>query len=397
MGGRIEQAGELRSARVESLRALAALGVLAGHAVLVAAATERTPDALVHRLVLGGLLGVFLFFALTGYLLYLPFVRGGVNLRRYALNRALRILPLYWAVVAILYAAKPSGAQAADWWRFALFLQNYSADTISRLDSPMWSLVVEVQFYLLLPLLALGLAAVARGSLARAAAVVGLLALASFALRLDRVLLGDEAVTSPIGRFALPTVFFFFTSGMLLALLRVHLDRTGRTAAGSPSAWIAAGAALWLVAANEPTWEPVVWAASFLTLGGCVLPLRGSAVLARALEWRPLAAIGTASYSLYLWHLPVLLVLAGQSIAITAGGVQRFSGDPWPMAKLIVLGAAVSVAVAAVSYLVVERPFLRLRRRWAPRGRVEPWMTSPSSTPPPRPSSSDAATSPRPS
>jgi peptidoglycan/LPS O-acetylase OafA/YrhL len=360
----IGQAGEVRSARVESLRALAALAVLVGHALLIANA-GLPPETAKNRVLIGGGLGVFLFFTLTGYLLYLPFARGAVDLAGYARNRALRILPLYFAVAAILYAFQPNGARLEDWWRFALFLQNFSVDTLARLDSPMWTLVVEVQFYVLLPFLALTIGKLARGSLGRAALIVAALGLASFALRADRVLLAEGTdYTGLAGKYALPTLFFFFTSGMLLALLKLHLERTGRRAPGSSTAWLVAAAALWLLACVDYEWEPVIYLAGFLTVGACVLPLRAGA--ARLLEWRPLAALGVASYSLYLWHVPVLLALSGQSVVFEASGANRFVGAPDDFKLVLAGGLAASIAVAAASYWAVERPFLRLRRRWKP-------------------------------
>jgi peptidoglycan/LPS O-acetylase OafA/YrhL len=63
----------------------------------------------------------------------------------------------------------------------------------------------------------------------------------------------------------------------------------------------------------------------------------------RALEWRPLALVGVASYSLYLWHVPILDALGG------------------PHAKQL-------LAVAIASYRLVEAPFLRLRQCWEGSG-----------------------------
>src|SRR3954453_824914 len=106
-GGRIEQAGEQRSARIESLRALAALGVVVSHVYGATFAFGGTLYAsFPHRVLFGGGDGVWVFFVLTGYLLFWPFAskiyRGGtLDLRRYAFNRALRILPLYYAAVVV--------------------------------------------------------------------------------------------------------------------------------------------------------------------------------------------------------------------------------------------------------------------------------------------------------
>ena len=90
-GAEVTQAGELRSARIESLRAIAALGVLVGHEFVVARGLRF--DSYLDRVILGGGFGVDLFFALTGYLLFWPFARRlfgdgpRVDLRRYTLNR----------------------------------------------------------------------------------------------------------------------------------------------------------------------------------------------------------------------------------------------------------------------------------------------------------------------
>jgi peptidoglycan/LPS O-acetylase OafA/YrhL len=71
-----------------------------------------------------------------------------------------------------------------------------------------------------------------------------------------------------------------------------------------------------------------------------------------ALQWRPLAVIGVASYSLYLWHVPVIKAL------VDGGASTGF-------AVLTVIAVPVSIVVALASYAVIESPFLRLRRQWA--------------------------------
>jgi peptidoglycan/LPS O-acetylase OafA/YrhL len=81
-----------------------------------------------------------------------------------------------------------------------------------------------------------------------------------------------------------------------------------------------------------------------------VLPLReGRAV--RLLDTRSLAALGVVSYSLYLWHFPLIGLLARHLDAGFAG--------------LLAFALLICVPVAVASYFVIERPFLRLRRRWA--------------------------------
>ena len=378
-GLRIRQAGELRSVRIESVRAVAALAVLFGH-TWAASQTfgPRIWDSYPHRVLLGGGLGVYLFFVLSGYLLFWPFARahvaGGapVALGRYARNRALRILPLYFTVVAVLYVLEPAGARGSDWWRFALFIENFSHRTAARLDSPMWSLVVEMQFYILLPFLAAGIGRLARGSVRRALGVVAALAAASFALRLATVLLASppDQISPLTGRYSLPTLFFYFCAGMALALIRLARRedaRPWRGVAGSTDAWLAAAVVAWLIACVKFKYEPVTALAGALVVGACVLPLRPGPFV-RVLEWRPLAAVGLASYSLYLWHGPLVLWMEGGHYE---GAALRFTGPGWSFAGLLAVAAPVSIAVALVSYRLIESPFLRLRRRWSPAAAPE--------------------------
>lgn len=101
-----------------------------------------------------------------------------------------------------------------------------------------------------------------------------------------------------------------------------------------------------------------------LLVGVCVLPLRPG-LFTRVLEWRPLALVGIASYSLYLWHDPILEALSATLPA--ESGVAGLLGVGLPLCCLIAL----------VSYGLVERPFLRLRGGWAvpaaaPHGRTGP-------------------------
>ncbi len=362
-GDAISQAGELRSARVESLRALAALGVLFGHVYGFAHGFGPvTTSSFWHRVLLGGGFGVYLFFVLSGYLLYWPFAKrsfgGGeqISLSRYALNRALRILPLYYAVMVILLIVQERGGTLSEWWRWGLFAENFANSTFGKVDGVMWSLVVEVHFYVALPLLALLVTRLARGSLARAAIVIGAIGAAAFALRYATFLSVPAGRVDPILHDSLPSLFEFFALGMLLALLRVSWERRPPRlldgALGHSDLWLAAAVPLWAIVFWRYHLEIVAGLASVLMLGACVLPLRAGRLIS-ILEWRPLAVIGVASYSLYLWHYPIVLNIAHAS---------------WAPHGTVALGAVtipLSLAAALLSYNVIEAPFLRLRRRWA--------------------------------
>lgn len=378
----VSQAGELRSARIESLRALAALSVLAYHSLLYSKQLHPSTSA-VNEAVLGGAFGVFFFFTLSGYLLFWPFVKaifgGGrrINLGRYAINRALRILPLYYFLITLLLLTHQNASNPGQWWRFALFAENFSADTFFRGDAPMWSLVVEVQFYLLLPLIAALIAWVARRSPVRAALLLAVIGGVSLVLRVFPIEL--PLLPTYLWKVQIATLFFFFAAGMLLALLRLAWEAAPpRWLSGplaSADAWILASAPFWIVAVRDHRFEGLVAVAAFLMIGASVLPLRRG-WSTRLLEWRTLAVLGLASYSLYLWHTPVIAWLAGGHIAFKGGGF-TYDGPITEFPRLLLLALVVCGAIALLSYRFIESPFLRLRRRWtadagaapaAPRG-----------------------------
>ncbi|MGI8608650.1 MAG: acyltransferase family protein [Candidatus Dormibacteria bacterium] len=356
----VVQAGAPRSRRIESLRAVAALGVVISHvygtSVAYGPATEST---FLHRVLFGGGFGVLLFFALSGYLLFKPFALhrwgGGsaIDLGRYARNRALRILPLYYVLIVILliaYRAPPS-----FWVRFGLFAQSLFNDTVFRIDPPTWSLAVELQYYILLPFIAGGIAVLSRGRLAVATLVLLILGAISLALRLVTVYL--PAGASPAWRYAFPTNFVFFVPGMLLPLIQLRLagaaePRWLRSWLGNATLWWLAALAVFALVAYRYQLEALLVIATFLVVGACVLPLRGGRELA-VLDWRPLALLGVASYSLYLWHDPILAALARLHLA------------PSGFVPLILVALPACIVVAVISYAALEAPWLRLRSHWA--------------------------------
>src|SRR4051794_38940579 len=304
---RVVQAGEVRPARIESLRALAALGVLEGHVYGWAHHWDNAYlyGSFIHRVILGGGSGVFVFFALSGYLLFWPFAKQQfgegttIDLRRYALNRILRILPLYFAAVVLLMIINGG---LDEWWRFATFTWTFSTSTLGTVDGPLWSVVVEIHFYALLPFFALALGAITRR---RWGLGVGLL----LAIGLAGILFREWAVhqdphTAQLVRYSLPGTFYFFIPGMLVAMLRLRSFRM-------PPAWVwlAGSAVFWVIHfdRNYAGWAAAV--AAFLLIGGCVLAVSHAGPF-RVLDWRPLALAGVVSYSIYVWHMPIVESLA---------------------------------------------------------------------------------------
>jgi acetyltransferase len=356
----VSQAGERRLARVESLRALAALAVCAAHAW--GFAHHHRPegyDTFLERVIYGGGFGVYLFFALSGYLLFWPFARhywgegARIDLRRYAVNRFVRIMPLYWTVVIVLLILQEGGGTWEQWWRFMLLWENFSQETFGTVDGALWSLVVEVHFYLLLPFLAAGIARLAPNR-RQATIVVAGIGLLSLLLWIGKVTTAEHP--DRLWSHNIPATFYFFVPGMLLALARLTVEERRPAWLEGPAAhsglWLALSVGMWMIVFSNFRYSPLSTLASFLAVGACVLPLRES-LLRRVLDWRPLAAVGVVSYSLYVWHSRVEQNL--------------IKWDPFPDTTLGIMFLTIPLAIAAafVSYRVVEEPFLRLRRRWS--------------------------------
>src|SRR5712691_2846946 len=153
--------GNPRFGLLDGLRAIAALSVVALH---VGVYTDYFPGwqgAYVRQLASG----VTVFFLLSGFLLYRPFVaarfsgRNHVRVRDYARRRLLRILPAYWLALTFLalWPGLPGHPLGTGWWRYYGFLQDFRGDTLFNGLGTAWSLGTEVSFYLILPLYAFAL------------------------------------------------------------------------------------------------------------------------------------------------------------------------------------------------------------------------------------------------
>ena len=335
---------------LDGLRAVAALAVVLTHVAFQTGEVVRgTGGAVLARLDVG----VAVFFVLSGFLLYRPYALGRPpSPGRYAVRRALRIVPAYWVALAAVAVAAPVS------WAHVWLGQTYVGPPAPRFTQT-WSLCTEVAFYAALPLLArfrhaIGVSIL--GTYAYIAAVHGL-------GWPDRALLW------------LPGHLDWFAVGMLLA--SPSLPAAVRRAAAWPgTCWAAAGVLLWLVStpvAGPLTLAPIpgvaalVKEAAYAVIAGLVLvPAAYGSVgsgLGAVLASGPARWLGRVSYGVFLWHLLVL------SWVYSLTGWDAFSGRMLAVAVLTVLG---SVAVAALSWVVVERPALaladRLTRRPPRRG-----------------------------
>ncbi|HWH13306.1 MAG TPA: acyltransferase family protein, partial [Miltoncostaeaceae bacterium] len=319
----------------------------------------------------GGFLGVDVFLVISGFLITSLLLaerreRGRIDLVRFWVRRARRLLPALFVVMAatlaamvILHPEEVAGLRGATLaslgyvanWYFVFadvpYFEQFGRPSVFL---HLWSLAVEEQFYLVWPpVLALGLALATRRVMLALSLVAGAgsVALAwwlfdPFAAS-DRIYYGTD--TRAVGLLAGVVLAFLVPAAGLAPLgprRRRALDTAGFLAA--------AALVLLLVGLDE--------SGARLYQGGFALTAAVTAVLVlaaaqpgtrtgRALGWRPLVWVGKRSYGIYLWHWPVIqLTRAGQDVPI--------SGAP-----LVAVQVAVTVGAAALSYRFVETPVRR--------------------------------------
>jgi peptidoglycan/LPS O-acetylase OafA/YrhL len=357
---------------VEGLRAVAILAVILYHAGIFG----------------GGFVGVDVFFVISGYLitglLWREVCAGGrVSFSSFYGRRARRLLPAAMLVlVATVVAsaailsplaerdvAKDAAAAAlyASNYRFAALSTNYlGARTTPSPLQHYWSLAVEEQFYLLWPIVVVGMALAWRGLRSRVggrwgpgptsagpvALGLGAIGVASFGLSVHLT-----AVSQPWAFFSLPTRAWEFVAGGLIALGTPQLARLPRNVAGI-AGWIGAALILWSVLTFSGS-TPFPGTAALFPVGGtalliavgCAAPKRGTSL---ALSHRPLPAIGRISYAWYLWHWP----------ALTLG--EAAAGHPLSMVQKLAL-VAVTGWLAFLTVELLENPI-----RFSPRLMARP-------------------------
>jgi len=371
---------------VDSLRGLAALSVIAYHVSFSFRLGSDSPWAFLSQRLAGPPIpGVVLFFLISGFVLYRPFVLARLAgrplppLLPYAIRRAARILPAYWVALALVTAWL--GLHEVMSLRGAVtyfgFLQLYSTNpsTVTGGIGPAWTLCVEVTFYALLPLLALSVRRIA-GAGARSTVRSELTMCAALAL----VAVGWEVAIPavvPVGNAWWGTVFVLwwlpgcldlFAAGMALAVLSASVELRG----GDPPAWLErAPWVAWMLAAISLYGASAIqtvarphftlwWLSSheLKALGAAMLLVpaifgtRGG--LRRVLASRPLVWLGTISYGIYLWHLPIFDKFASRLV-------------PHGQVVTTLVVTCLTLAAASASFYLVERPAQRLARAYLRR------------------------------
>jgi peptidoglycan/LPS O-acetylase OafA/YrhL len=352
---------------LDGLRGLAVALVVAFHLALVP----------------GGWLGVDVFFVLSGFLitrllLHERDLSGRTDLVEFWRRRARRLLPALVLVLAgvaayaawypepaLLPADLPGQfvatiAYVANWFQIRAGTGYWDQFATPSPLEHMWSLAIEEQFYLAFPLVVAGALTLLRGRRSAFIVALALGAVGSWALAMvrlaeggsfDRVYLGTDTRVGAI------------LCGAVGGALSVHPGVGGAIARrarplGLPA--LASVVVLGVVVDGETAWSPVRWGlVPLLEIFVAVVLVAATtsgrpAASSRLLGAFPLVWLGGISYGLYLWHIPVVLA------------AERAWRDQ-PRWLVVVAAAAISVAMAQLSAVAIERPIRRRGLAVAPR------------------------------
>lgn len=327
------------SPALDGIRALAALVVVVYHARMSG--------------LTGGFFGVDVFFVLSGYLITRLLIAehersGRVRLGRFISRRLRRLLPALLLMLAVYLLVSPwvfpnlaPGKHLRDALLTVLYVVNYASflgGAVSVLGH-VWTLAVEMHFYLLWPLVLLGLLRLPRGL---AIACIALLYVLATAWRWW----GAENLTH-LWAFYVRTDTH--CSGLLLGYLLGYLNMTIHR----HWAWLGLLILAFAMTFFSTVWLPTArYGFSIAELGAALLLLAQPAWLGGTL----LAWLGRMSYGLYLWHYPVIRAMR-----------DWVGTDQWLL--VLAVGGALGLLGAVLSYYLVERRFYRpgFARRERPR------------------------------
>jgi peptidoglycan/LPS O-acetylase OafA/YrhL len=324
---------------LDGCRAVAISGVIAGHILYTGLGTWTMAHS-----------GVTAFFVVSGFLITLLLLRekrkfGGISLADFFKRRALRILPASIVFLLVVFAMQKLGVfgvTPGTWIRTLTYTACYGFTLNSEVLAHMWSLSVEEHFYLLWPLLLV--------MLRERTAIVVLCSyvaatpfLRAFLYQLDYPYLSPSfCAPAQMSSIAVGCLLAFFVTGRFA-------PRAYESFRTQPRKWALAAGALGVSAYTLRHW-PTLKAAvddptKSIAIGlGMLLVIQAGQEnpLYRFLNSKPMVWIGSLSYSLYLWQEPITMT-------------------KWPTVfRLMALAA-----VAALSYFVIERPFLAIKKRSA--------------------------------
>ena len=321
----------------------------------------------------GGFVGVDIFFVISGFLI-INQIKAGLISNRFSVfsfyaQRALRILPIYLLVLLLTFAAAPFFLVTPEvYWNFfsssllaPLMLSNvgfYETQgyfDIGAIEKPLlhtWTLSVEEQFYLIIPILLVAVFRLGNRKFGTTAALIAIVVtVASLA--------GAIAQTTTVGRnpaFYLPYWRAWeFTAGGLIGSNLVAACRRLPSRLIDIIGWIGVGAVALAIGRFDGSMPYPSWNAVLPVAGAAMTILAGTAgpttTIARTLGLPPFVAIGVVSYGWYLWHWPILSFLRTARLDESNLLIDSLGGG------------ALGLALACLSYRYIEEPIRRWRKQ----------------------------------
>ncbi|QBD81672.1 acyltransferase [Ktedonosporobacter rubrisoli] len=393
---------------LDGVRAFACLSVLFYHINYLAWHAHvftSNVGPLTFSVAMVGWSGVTLFFVLSGFLLFMPYARAILfdapwpSMRVFYLRRMLRIIPGYYvSLFLLILLLNPQYLQPAHWGHvglFLTFLMDSFHETYQQINGPFWTLAVEWQFYMLLPFLALAFRFIARRGTRRkrlflllgclgGLIIWGLLTRywgRSFELHPDQ----PRLLPQPLHDAAMIVLYGVsgkyledFAVGMLVCvgfILSQHPATRQRITAtlGRYSPWLWRIGVLWLFFLTiwnnfpfAPLLDPFIGAHNWLVelafasgFGLCITAiLFGPTELKKPFAWGPARWIGLISYSLYIWHLPILVSFTNYIVPLLQGWQHS-----WIYGLYFLCAALVVIPFSYLFFRYVEMPGINLANK----------------------------------
>ncbi len=377
----MHQTSSQRVIGADTIRALATLWVFAGHLFLLEP-TLKAIDSPWTRLLRPGYMGVAAFFVLSGFLLSMPFWRAfaagadAPNLKHYFRQRLSRIVPEFY--VCVLVMALITGAFSTRWGLIQVagcltFTNSLLPPTYMPIwNAPLWSIGIEMLFYLFLPIVALGIFRSrsrigARIYLASLTCLVaaGQLLLLRAAPQLERAI-GNESLFSAGSSSTIKNavvLFAHFLIGMIAA--DIYLSQPIRSTNKRFNIYdllvFAATSVIGISLLSQTklpslTYMHYQWPTFPVLIGLLLVCLPHSATCGRWVEGRFMKTTATLSYGFYIWHIPILYGLKHVWPSSSDGRITYF-----PTYVLVALICTYSTAL--VSYCLIGRPAMDRMRR----------------------------------
>lgn len=352
---------------LDGVRGIAILLVLMFHSLLVQ--EDSLPAAPIYAVAGSGWVGVNLFFVLSGFLItgiLLDTQKRRHSLRNFYARRALRILPLYYTALVLFFYVLPREPFPELAWHddrqilYWTYLQNWAIAALGSWPpvpnlNHLWSLNIEEQFYLVWPLAVFGLGR------RRLLWLCGLAIAGCLGLRIFLLLQGTPWISVYVNTFAR-------MDDLAVGAAVACLARGPRGLAPLvPAARILGGACLlYLTTTIVMHGSLVLWDHRTVTIGfsvaslafGCglvtILCVSPQSIANRLLSSAPLRTFGKYSYALYVFHLPIVVLLQSTIRIDMPGSV--------PYLMFLFAVTVLSLLVSLVSWYVIELPFLRLKR-----------------------------------